>query len=63
MTRKMRPGLAELGDNSEQLLPGLAVMAGLLGGCLVSPTVFFLSSEKGPFPRGTPIPSSFPLPH
>lgn len=29
--RKMRLGLAELGDNSKQLLPGLAVMAGLLG--------------------------------
>ena len=59
MTRNMRLGLAELGDNSEQLLPGLAVTAGPL----VSPTLFFLSSVKGLLPLGTPTPSSFPLPH
>lgn len=33
------------------------------GECLVSPIVFFLSSEKDPFPLGTPIPFSSPLPH
>lgn len=53
MTRKMRPGLAELGDSSEHLLPGLAVMTRLV--CL---TAFFLSSAKAPFPLGAPIPSS-----
>lgn len=29
----------------------------------MSPIGFFLSSEKDLFSLGTPIPSSFPLPH
>lgn len=44
----------------EQLLHGFAVMA---GGCLVSHILLLLSSEQDPFPLGTPIPSSIPLPH
>ena len=63
ITRKMRLGLAELGDNSEQLLPGPAGTAGLLGGVLCPPLFSFCLLRRIRFPLALPFlpPFLFPI--